>query len=161
MAEPVEPKKADSTPQDNSKAESEKWISILENTTSAPWLFSAIPQAENKLAFETAPAPAQSEIGRARVAVPVILRATVHHLSTVPLNSPIRTEHPDIFDIFGALQAIHDMYLTEKIPDLETWTSFWARAQPVVLELGMKLDEKGFGLPKDDVESEGEQKPSE
>lgn len=98
--------------------------------------------------------PPESEIGRARVAVPIILRAAVHHMSTVPLNSPLRREHPDIFNIFGALQAIHDMYLTGTISDLETWTTFWSRVQPVVIELGMKLDEAGFGLPKDEVEEE-------
>ncbi|KAG6817502.1 hypothetical protein H0H87_008128 [Tephrocybe sp. NHM501043] len=186
MAQPVEPKKAEFGPQDSSKSETERWISILENTTSAPWLFSSIPDVEKKLilaytllfqivlylsrpeggeqfltAFETAPASSESEIGRARVAVPIILRAAVHHLSTVPLNSPVRAEHSDIFDIFGALQAIHDMYLTEEISDLRTWSDFWSRAQPIVLELGMKLDEKGFGLPKDDVEPEGEEKLSQ
>ncbi|KAG6812704.1 hypothetical protein H0H92_001207 [Tricholoma furcatifolium] len=179
MAEPVDSAKA------GDSAESEKWISILENTTSAPWLFSTAPiDAEQKLflaytllfqivlylsrpaeeggeqfltAFSTAPASPESEIGRARVAVPTILRATVHQLSTVPLNSPTRTTHSDIFDIFGALQSIHDMYLMDDIPDLQTWTAFWSRAQPVVIDLGMKLDEKGFGLPKDE-EGAGEQK---
>ncbi|KAG6919354.1 hypothetical protein DXG01_006902 [Tephrocybe rancida] len=179
MAQPVDNDKVDSERAREPGVESDQWISILENTTSAPWLFSSIPGAEQKLvlaytllfqivlylsrpeggeqfltAFGTAAASPTSEIGRARVAVPVILRAAVHHMSTVPQNAPVRTEHSDIFDIFGAMQTIHDMYLTESIPDLETWTAFWSRVQPVVIELGMKLDEKGFGLPKDDAEGQ-------
>ncbi|KAG6874516.1 hypothetical protein C0995_010427 [Termitomyces sp. Mi166 len=179
MSQPSERDEAESKAQAGSAFESGEWISILENTTSVPWLFSSKPGPREKLmlaytllfqvvlylsrpeggeqfltAFGTAPAPPESEIGRARAAVPVILRATVHHLSTIPLNSPLRRDHSDIFDIFGALQAIHDVYLTDKISDLETWTTFWSRVQPVIIELGMKLDEKGFGFPEDEVNQE-------
>ncbi|KAF8060662.1 hypothetical protein FPV67DRAFT_302071 [Lyophyllum atratum] len=160
----------------DSKAESEQWISILENTVSAPWLFSLPPDPEQRLklayallfqivlyltrpaeaeqfivAFGTAPASSDSEIGRARASVGVIIKAAVHQMSSVPANSPVRSDQADVFDIFGALHAIHDMYLTDSdISDLETWSDFWMRAQPVVLELGMKLDEKGFGVTEDD-----------
>ncbi|KAH0589564.1 hypothetical protein H2248_005300 [Termitomyces sp. 'cryptogamus'] len=174
MAQPSEPEEA-------ALENEERWISILENTTSAPWLFSSKPGPKEKMmlayillfqiilyisrpkggeqfliasAFGTAPAPTESEIGRARIAVPVILRAVVHNMSTVPLDSPLRREHSDIFGIFGALQAIHDMYLTDTISDLQTWTTFWSRVQPVVIELVTTLDEKGFGLSKDEVEKE-------
>jgi len=164
-------------PEAEAKSEppSEEWISILENTTSAPWLFSVSPDPKQRLklaytllfqivlyltrpaeaeqfivAFSTAPASPESEIGRARAAVGVIIRAAVRQLESVPLNSPIRVEQADIYDLFGALQVLHDTYLFEDISPLETWSQFWARAQPVVLELGIKLDEKGFGLTEDD-----------
>ncbi|KAG5634049.1 hypothetical protein H0H81_003617 [Sphagnurus paluster] len=159
----------------NVPTEEKKWISILENTVSAPWLFSLPPDHEQRLkiaytllfqivlyltrpaeaeqfltAFATAPAPSESEIGRARKAVGTIIKASVNQMSSIPLNSSVRA-HNEIFDIFGALQAIHDMYLGEEISTLETWSEFWSRAQPVVLELGMKLDEKGFGWSEEDL----------
>ncbi|KAG6836237.1 hypothetical protein H0H93_009929 [Arthromyces matolae] len=175
---------SEAKPQENdSQPDSEKWISILENTVSAPWLFSTAKEDDLKLtfaytllfqivlylwrpegeqfltAFATAPASTESEIGRARKAIPVILRAAVHQMSSLPLTSPIRTEHPDLFDVFGALQTIHDTYLKDDIVDIETWSEFWSRTQPVIVDLGTKLNDKGFGLPADEME--GEQKEQE
>jgi hypothetical protein len=90
----------------------------------------------------------------------------VRDLASVPLNSPLRTKHSDLFAMFGALQPIYDVYTatgadvgatsadTEVQDDkdrarflgqLRAWTEFWSRAQPVLLALGMKLDEGGFG----------------
>jgi len=86
-------------------------------------------------------------------------------LASVPLNSPLRTKHSDLFAIFGALQPIYDVYTVTADVDatsadtevqdgkdrarflgqLRAWTEFWSRAQPVLLALGMKLDEGGFG----------------
>jgi hypothetical protein len=70
----------------------------------------------------------------------------VHDLSSIPLNSPLRTQHSGTFDIFGALLALHDMYLLDADGKVEEWTAFWSRAQPILLTLGMKLDEDGYGL---------------
>ncbi|KNZ80229.1 hypothetical protein J132_06655 [Termitomyces sp. J132] len=117
-------------------------------------LYISRPKGGEQFLIASVHSPTESEIGRARIAVPVILRAVVHNMSTVPLDSPLRREHSDIFGIFGALQAIHDMYLTDTISDLQTWTTFWSRVQPVVIELVTTLDEKGFGLSKDEVEKE-------
>ncbi|RDB27332.1 hypothetical protein Hypma_004420 [Hypsizygus marmoreus] len=169
--------------------EPEKWIAILENTAAAPWLLTLPPDHENRLklaytllfqivlylsrpmeaeqaeqflvAFGTAVVPPESEIGRARSAVIPILNAVVHHISSIPINSSVRAENPEIFDIFSALQAIHDMYLMDSINALENWSEVWPRIQPVVLELGMKLDEKGFGLNLDELDdtTKTEEKP--
>ncbi|KAF5376905.1 hypothetical protein D9615_007354 [Tricholomella constricta] len=168
------------------EADAEKWISILENTASAPWLHKLSPDHASRLkvaytllfqivlylsrpgeseqlllAFATAPAPPDSEIGRARTAVGAIIKAAVHQLSSVPVSSPLRREQAEVFALFGALQVIHDMYLVDDEATaagagagpggLEAWSAFWARTQPVVLELGMKLDEKGFGWTEEEL----------
>lgn len=101
-------------------------------------------------AFETAGAPPESEIGRARTAVVTIMRAVVKDLSSVPAASPLRTEYSEMFGIFGALLALHDVYLVDTSLDVEAWREFWPRAQPIILSLGMKLDENGFGLKPED-----------
>ncbi|KAF9457882.1 hypothetical protein BDZ94DRAFT_1272009 [Collybia nuda] len=169
---------SESEPNPNEKISPDRWIGILENTASAPWLnelplehgdrlkraytllfqivlYLGRPQeadmAEQFLvAFGTAPTPPESEIGRARKAVASITRAVVRDISSIPLNSPLRTEQTEVFGIFGALQALHDMYLMDA--EVDNWGEFWSRAQPVVLSLGMKLDEVGFGLNIDEFE---------
>jgi hypothetical protein len=113
-------------------------------------------------AFGSLPAPPTSEIGRAREAIVTITKAIVHHISSIPQSSELRTKQQEIFDIFGALQVTHDSYLLNGdgniTADLQTWTAFWARAQPVLLELGMKLDEKGFGMDLDELKKEADEK---
>ncbi|GLB36903.1 hypothetical protein LshimejAT787_0311900 [Lyophyllum shimeji] len=169
------PSETQPNPESQPDPEAGQWIAILENTTSAPWLFTLSPDPEQRLriayallfqivlyltrpteaeqfivAFGTAPASSDSEIGRARKAVGTIIQAAVHQMSSVPSDAPVRAAHGDVFDIFGALHAIRDMYAAEDLSALKTWSEFWARAQPVILELGMKLDEKGFGLTEED-----------
>lgn len=99
------------------------------------------------------------------MAVLSIARAVVHQISSIPINSPLRTEKHEIFDIFGALQAMHDMYLMDDIADFKHWAEFWSRSQPVLFELGIKLDEKGYGFSMDELnalnkgEGETDRKP--
>jgi hypothetical protein len=170
------------------------WLTVLENTATAPWLnlveqdhkdklkraytlmyqivlYLGRPQEEGKAeqflvvsqsspylslvlhllyqAFESAIVPANSEIGRARKATVTIMRAVVQKISSVPISSSLRTEEADIFNIFGALQALHDMHLVNggsEAGEVESWSEFWSRTQPVMLALGMKLDEEGYGF---------------
>lgn len=42
------------------------------------------------------------------------------------------------------------MYLQEADGKVEPWSDFWNRAQPVILGLGMRLDEDGYGLPTEE-----------
>ena len=111
-------------------------------------------------AFGSAIVPPDSEIARARKAVLAITRAVVNDISAVPLNSPLRTDNVEIFSIFGALQTLHDAYVVNGTEEgvLDNWGEFWSRAEPVVLSLGTKLDEDGFGL---DLGKEGEGKDGE
>ena len=85
------------------------------------------------------------------------MQAAVRDISSVPLGSSLRTEKLAIFDIFGALQTLHDMHLlngTDERGEMQNWMEFWSRAQPVVLALGMKLDEEGYGLDSDESHKE-------
>jgi hypothetical protein len=80
------------------------------------------------------------------------MQAVVQDISAVPFSSPLRSEKSEVFNIFGALHALHDMYVVNssgEIIEAENWTQFWSRAQPVVLTLGMKLDEEGYGFRSD------------
>ena len=74
----------------------------------------------------------------------------------MPVNSSLRSEKSAIFDIFGALQALHHMHVVNGVDETENWTEFWTRAQPVVLALGMKLDEEGYGFDSDELHKERE-----
>lgn len=89
----------------------------------------------------------------------IITRAVVRDISSIPVSSPLRTEQTEVFNIFGALQALHDMYLMDG--EVDNWGEFWSRAQPVVLSLGMKLDEVGFGLNLDEFEKAERKKDEE
>jgi len=91
------------------------------------------------VAFESAPVSSESDMHRARVAVAKLLRAVVHNLSSIPTNSPLRTEKPDIFNVFGALQALHDVYLVSADGEVDEWRDFWNKTQPVMLRLGELL----------------------
>jgi hypothetical protein len=109
-------------------------------------------------AFGSAIVPPESEIGHARKSVATITQAVVQDISAVPISSSLRTEKSEIFNIFSALQALHDMYLVNDTIEPENWTEFWSRAQPVVLALGMKLDEEGYGYPSRSDESESQER---
>ncbi|KAF8955341.1 hypothetical protein BDZ97DRAFT_1858331, partial [Flammula alnicola] len=171
-APPHEDTPADST----KDAPSDKgiWLLALENTASAPWLNQLAPDHEDRLrsayilffqviltlsrpqdqeeaiqfmfAFDNVPVPPTSEIGRARRAVAIITRTIVNQISSIPLSSPVREKHPDIFNVHGALVPLSDVHLAEPDGAVEDWKEFWARAQPVLLGLGEKLDEAGYGI---------------
>lgn len=85
---------------------------------------------------------------RARVAVAKILRVVVHNLSSIPANSPLRTEKPDIFHVFGALLPLHDVYLVSDDGEVDEWRDFWVKAQPIMLRLGELLAESQEGESK-------------
>ncbi|KAF8878401.1 hypothetical protein BD779DRAFT_1554448 [Infundibulicybe gibba] len=172
-----QPRQYTTAPPPDAPIPPEKWIEVLEKTASAPWLGALPPDHADRLrraytflfqiviylgrpqeqeqgeqylvAFESAPAPPESEIGRARKAVAALTRAIVQDISSIPLGSPLRTQHTGVFDIFGALQVLHDVHLTDPDGEVADWRTFWGRAQPIILDLGMQLDEAGFGL-KDD-----------
>lgn len=67
-------------------------------------------------------------------------------MSSIPENSPLRQEHAELFEISGALQPLHDVYLANGDPDAQEWIDFWSRAEPVLIALGEKLSESGFGV---------------
>jgi hypothetical protein len=108
-----------------------------------------------------APASPESDIGRARKAIVDITKAIVRQISSVPVNSPLRQEKREIFDTFGALQALHDNYLMEGVPDFKQWSQFWTRSLPVLLELGNQLDQRGYGLTGEELNELYEQEKQE
>ncbi|KAM6497622.1 hypothetical protein JOM56_005570 [Amanita muscaria] len=164
----------------------EWWINALEATANAPWLFHLPNEPVDRLkraftllfqiilylgrpqeegvaiqflnAFHSAVVPPESEIGRARRAVANITRAVVHDISSIPLTSPLRGEQVRLFEIFDALQPLHDVYLEnmrEGEVDAGEWSEFWKRAEPVLLTLGETLDQGGFGLQPDERRASG------
>jgi hypothetical protein len=101
----------------------------------------------------TAPVSPESDVGHARTAIAGITRGVVHQISSIPVHAPLRKEKREIFDVFGALQALNDAYLLDNTADLDLrqWSEFWSRALPVILELAYQLDQKGYGLTKEDL----------
>ncbi|KAJ8453684.1 hypothetical protein ONZ45_g19611 [Pleurotus djamor] len=118
------------------------------------------PEVEQYLVdFMQAEVTPESEIHRARKATTSIARVVLQDLASVPSN-PLHADNPQVFAILGALMPLHDVYLDglkEKegiILDLPEWTEFWEKAQPILLELALKLDEAGFGLDKQEWEKD-------
>lgn len=88
-------------------------------------------------------APPNSNIDRARKSVFRLTEFLVSVLSSVSSSSPLRVAHPAIFDLVGALEPSLMVYGGEG--GTQEWTKFWSRAQPIALELGLQLDQAGFG----------------
>lgn len=53
------------------------------------------------------------------------------------------------------LSAVH---LGDPNGDVEDWREFWARAEPILLELDGKLYDAGFGVDVDEIIKEQSQK---
>ncbi|KAF4590925.1 hypothetical protein EYR40_009522 [Pleurotus pulmonarius] len=108
--------------------------------------------------FMQAEAKAGSPIYRARQATIVLTRAVIRDIASIPSTQPLHVDHPQIFALLGALMPLHDLYLAGHNPkegkslDLQEWTAFWERGQPILLDLASKLDEQGFGLDKEEWE---------
>ncbi|KAF9497711.1 hypothetical protein BDN71DRAFT_560360 [Pleurotus eryngii] len=108
--------------------------------------------------FMQAEAEPGSHIYRARQATIVLARAVIRDIASIPSTQPLHVDHPQIFALLGALTPLHDLYLAGhnskdgKSLDLQEWTAFWERAQPILLDLASKLDEQGFGLDKEEWE---------
>jgi len=100
--------------------------------------------------FEFKPAEEGSDTYQARKAVVAIISSIVHNCSRITLNAPIRTQHAQIFDILGAIIALHDMYIRgQQNLALKEWTEMWGRALPMLITLSSAIDQAGFGHRKD------------
>ncbi|KAF7331453.1 hypothetical protein MKEN_00024000 [Mycena kentingensis (nom. inval.)] len=93
--------------------------------------------------FTNAAVPPDSEIGRARKALFDITKLATELLSAVPDSAALKNEYAPVFGLSGALDAC---FLAYEGPgkhgdeDLQEWTKFWSRAQPIVLEMAVMLD---------------------
>ncbi|KAK2467478.1 hypothetical protein APHAL10511_000333 [Amanita phalloides] len=105
--------------------------------------------------------PPDSEIGRARRAVANITRAVINDLSSVPENSSVRQDHAEIFDLLGALRPLCGVYLENvrvgEDLEVQAWSDFWSRAEPILISLCEALDEKGLGLEQDERKAAGQE----
>jgi hypothetical protein len=101
--------------------------------------------------FETAPAEPKTIITRSRNAVTRLLRAVVHDMTDIPSDSPLRTKHPEIFEVYRRLSRLHDKHLhgSGEAPVVPEWTSYWNSALPMITMLGASLEQAGYGVGKD------------
>ncbi|TFK64318.1 hypothetical protein BDN72DRAFT_881578 [Pluteus cervinus] len=127
--------------QSNNVISPSRYIDALESTARAPWLWIIPPEDEEKLkrahsllfqtimylnrplegdkgarnrawlAFDFFPVPATSEVARARRAIASITQVIIKNISSIPMNSPLRTKHQKIFEIFGTLEVLGKTYL--------------------------------------------------
>ncbi|KAJ7062819.1 hypothetical protein C8F01DRAFT_1135346 [Mycena amicta] len=96
----------------------------------------------------TAVAP-DSDVARARKAIFKVAQLFTQILSAVPDSASIRKEHAKAFALHGALDVLFFDYNgpatgdsdSDGAIDLQEWTKFWIRAQPIVIELAGVLDE--------------------
>ncbi|KAJ7124505.1 hypothetical protein C8R44DRAFT_734980 [Mycena epipterygia] len=91
--------------------------------------------------FMNSEAPEDSDLDRARRSVGALTKKIVALFKSVSSSSPLRAEHSAIFALSAALE---NLCISCDALDLG-WRDFWSRAQPMVLELGAKLQEAGFG----------------
>ncbi|KAJ7775685.1 hypothetical protein DFH07DRAFT_952076 [Mycena maculata] len=95
--------------------------------------------SDGYLVFMNSDAPEDSNLALARKSIFRLTEILVAYLSAVSPSSPLRQAHSGIFDLLGALEPLYIIY------DESEWRFFWSRAQPVILELGVQLDQAGFG----------------
>jgi hypothetical protein len=81
-----------------------------------------------------------SNLYRARRSVRRLTEIVVKYLSAV--GPSLRKKHSAVFNLFGALEPLC-MFQVADTP--QEWKSFWGRAQPILVELGVELDKAGFG----------------
>ncbi|KAJ7813888.1 hypothetical protein B0H14DRAFT_2851867 [Mycena olivaceomarginata] len=81
-----------------------------------------------------------SNLYRARKSVRRLTEIVVKYLSAV--GPSLREKHSAVFNLFGALEPLC-MFQAADTP--QEWKSFWGRAQPILVELGVELDKAGFG----------------
>ncbi|KAF7978055.1 hypothetical protein HWV62_1685 [Athelia sp. TMB] len=116
------------------------------------------PQTEELAAqalddFEKAPLVEGSHVARARAAIATLVGTIVRDMDSIPISSKLRIEHRELFDIFGALLPMHDaLNLEEHGIAQPAWAEFWSKAQYVLITLGQKLDECGYGLEEGDFQ---------
>ncbi|KAF7976525.1 hypothetical protein HWV62_6349 [Athelia sp. TMB] len=116
------------------------------------------PQTEELAAqalddFEKAPLVEGSHVARARAAITTLVGTIVRDMDSIPISSKLRIEHRELFDIFGALLPMHDaLNLEEHGIAQPAWAEFWSKAQYVLITLGQKLDECGYGLEEGDFQ---------
>jgi len=127
------------------------------------------------LAINSAPVPADSEIGRARHAIAILTKQIQDDIASVPLSSELRSRHAQIFALADALGPLCDVHLQgvqqnklpengEVVDDGAKWQDFWTKAQHIVLALGEELDKDGYGIPEDlakEAKAEQERKEKE
>lgn len=102
-------------------------------------------------AFQTASVDETNDIAKARDAITILIRTIVRDLTSIPLNSELRTKHAEIFAIFGALVPLHDAFIADgNAPGQPEWSEFWSKTQLILLELGAKLDQAGYGIKPDE-----------
>ncbi|KXN81163.1 hypothetical protein AN958_05934 [Leucoagaricus sp. SymC.cos] len=104
--------------------------------------------------FALAPAPLNSQIGRGRHAIAVLLVAMVRDACSVPQDAPIRKEAPQIFELAEQMDEKISKYLrtikegnpptTNEIVDGIEWGRFWFGIQEGAMMLGHYIG--GAGL---------------
>ncbi|KAF9442589.1 hypothetical protein P691DRAFT_765058 [Macrolepiota fuliginosa MF-IS2] len=127
------------------------------------------------LAFDSAPVPVGSEIGRARHGIALLTKTITNDISSIPLSSELRAQHAQIFALTDALVPLCDVHLQSVEQDIEPltgdvveaggrWQDFWTKAQPIVLALGEELDKEGYGIGEElarEAKAEQERKDAE
>ncbi|KII87331.1 hypothetical protein PLICRDRAFT_55297 [Plicaturopsis crispa FD-325 SS-3] len=88
-----------------------------------------------------------TEVDRARKAIVVMGARAFRDVLSVPSDSPLRTNHPDVFKMSEMLHGIYQKHIIDSVvPKVPEWVTFWIEAQAVMLHLGEKLGNEGFGL---------------
>lgn len=97
--------------------------------------------------FEKGDVEEGSDIARARSAITALTRTIVRDLLSISQSSDLRSQHAEVFAVFGALLPLHDVHISDgEALGQPAWSEFWSKAQLIILTLGTKLDEAGYGL---------------
>ena len=92
-----------------------------------------------------------SDIGRARRAIATLARIVIDDITSIPENSLLRKEHPNIFALHGALVPLVELHLRDPNGAVADWKAFWTRAESPLFELNTELHNSGFGMDLDEL----------
>ncbi|KAF8652857.1 hypothetical protein AX16_004106 [Volvariella volvacea WC 439] len=112
------------------------------------YLFAEPGQRRRFFDFASATVGPETEIARARIAVAIITRTVIDNLSTIPMDSQVRSKYHAIFDRVDVLVALKKKHLMDESGRVKNWATFWMKAQSELLHLGTLLDEAGIESSK-------------
>ncbi|THU95697.1 hypothetical protein K435DRAFT_797921 [Dendrothele bispora CBS 962.96] len=93
--------------------------------------------------IQSAVVDSESAIGRGRSGIVKITQKIVDTMSTLPLDSPLRTEHLEViqaYEKFGFLYQVYsDSVLRGDINDIETWSRFFTGIRTELIEFTVQI----------------------
>ncbi|KAJ3988682.1 hypothetical protein F5890DRAFT_354340 [Lentinula detonsa] len=92
--------------------------------------------------FQSASVPEDSAVARGRAGVLKITEQIIKTMNGITPTSSLRSSHSEVFQAYGALQKVHDAYVSpnkEDVNDLEKWSKFFVGLRTELVEFTLQV----------------------